>query len=56
MKKVNVIVKVDLLVRMNEDADLQEILDEMDYDFKSTCDKGEIEDTTILDYDVVDAR
>jgi hypothetical protein len=56
MKKVNVTVKVDLLIRMDEDADISEILNEMDYSFTSTCDKGDIEDTTILDYEVTDVR
>lgn len=53
---MNVLVKVDLLLRVDDDADIDQILNEMDYTFKSTDPKGDIEDTTILDYEVTDSR
>lgn len=56
MRKVNVTVKVDLLLRLDDDADVDHILNEMDYSFKSTDPKGDIEDSNILDYEVTDSR
>lgn len=56
MRKVNVTVKVDLLLRLDDGADIDDILNEMDYNFTSTDPKGDIEDTHILDYEVTDSR
>jgi len=55
MKKVNVTLKIDLLIRMDDDADIDSILNGMDYNFVSMDPQGDIEDTNILDYEVTDS-
>jgi hypothetical protein len=55
-KKVNVKVTVDLLIRMDDDANLDDILHEMDYEFKSTLETGDIEDSTIEHYEITNVR
>lgn len=56
MRNVNVTLKADLLLRLDDDADIDPIVNEMDYNFASTDPKGDIEDTNILDYEVTDSR
>ena len=56
MRKMVVTVEVKLWIRADEDIELATIIDELDYDFRDTTTKADIEDTEILDYEVVDSR
>jgi len=56
MRKMTVEVKVKLLIKADDDIELSEIMDEMDYNFTDMTTKADIEDTEILDYEVVDSR
>lgn len=57
MRKVNVTVTVNLLIRADDDVSLfEDVLPGMDYDFKSMTDKADIEDMEILDWQVTDSR
>jgi hypothetical protein len=55
-RKVDVEVKVRLSIRADDDAELGTIIDEMDYNFSDTTTQADIEDTEILDYEVVDSK
>lgn len=56
-RKVYVELKVLLVIRADDDADIHaDVLNEMDYNFASTTDKAEIEDSEILDADIVDSK
>ena len=56
MKKVFVEVKARLVINMDEGETVEEVINEMDYDFSSNSDGADIEDTQILDYEVTDAK
>lgn len=56
MKKIYINLKVKLIIRQDEDADTDHILNELDYNFKDTTGKAEVEDTEILDYAITDAK
>jgi len=53
---VTVEVKVRLKIRMNEGIEVSAVVNEADYDFKSTSDGAEIEDTEIIDHEVTDSK
>ena len=54
--KVYVEVKVRLIIRQDDDANTQDVIDEMEYDFTDTTGKADIEDIEILDFEVVDSK
>lgn len=57
MKKITVRATVTLLLYLDETTDTREFLDEMDYSFKAGEDTGgDVVDTTIEDYNIVDSR
>lgn len=57
MRKVDVDVKVRLIIRANEGQDIEEVLENMDYDFTaSPQDNADIEYTEILEWDIKDSR
>jgi len=56
MKKIHVTVKVDLFIKADDDADLQEVINEMEYNFTDTTGEADIEDTEVLSYEVTDSR
>lgn len=56
MKKVTVDLKVKLLIHCDEDVDIQEVIDEMDYSFLDKTTKADIQDSSIEDFEVVDSR
>jgi hypothetical protein len=57
MKKITVRATVTLLLHLDETTDTGEFLDEMDYSFKAGEDTGgDVMDTTIENYEVVDSR
>jgi hypothetical protein len=55
-RKVYVNVKVRLIIRADEGEEIQHILDEMDYSFKDTTGKAQIEDMEIQDYEITDSK
>jgi CheY-like chemotaxis protein len=56
MRKVYVDVTVKLILVVDDDADIQNVLDEMDYRFEGVSEKGEILDFHIEDYDIKDSK
>lgn len=56
MRKVTVEVKVKLIINMDEGVDVQDVVNELEYDFTSGLDSADILDTEILDHEVVDSK
>jgi len=57
MKKqvwVNITVKVKL--KINESVEVDDIINEIDYDFETTSDDSKIIDTEMIDYDIIYAE
>jgi len=55
-KKVYVTVETRLIIRCNDDVDVNGILENMDYDFTSKSYDAEIEDTEIKGWEVTDSK
>ena len=55
-RKVYVNVTARLNIRVDEGVDINEVLDEMDYDFTSQTDGADIEDTDITDWGITDSK
>ena len=55
-RKVYVNVTARLNIRVDEGVDINEVLDEMDYDFTSQTNGADIEDTEITDWDITDSK
>jgi hypothetical protein len=55
-RKMHVTVEVDLYIVAEDYINLQNIIDEMDYNFNSNTDGVRIEDTFISDYNLTDSR
>lgn len=55
-RKVTVEVKVKLTINMDEGIEVSEVINELDYDFVSSTDGADIEDTEILDHEVTDSK
>ena len=54
-RKIYVNVTVRLIIRADEDQNIDEVLENMDYKFTaSESDNADIEDTEITDWEVVD--
>ena len=56
MRKVYVDVKVRLIINMDEGTELYTIINEMDYIFRDTTTKADVEDSEIVDYEVTDSK
>lgn len=56
MRKVVVETKVKLIINADDDASIDDILNEMDYSFTDQTGKANIEDTEILDWDITDSK
>jgi len=56
MRKVYVELKVRLVIRADEGVNISKVVDEMDYDFQSTMDEADIEDSEILDMEITDSK
>lgn len=52
MKKIDVIVKVKVTLKLRKGVDLEDVVNEMDYNFSSTTDGANVYDTTIEDFEV----
>ena len=55
-RKVYVEVKTRLIIRMDEGIGVNEVLENMDYNFISQNDEADIEDTEIRDWEVTDSK
>jgi len=55
-RKVTVEVKIKLLIHADDDFPIENVMDDMEYDFRSCSDKADIMETEILDYTVTDSR
>lgn len=55
-RKVYVDVKVKLIINMDEGVEVQQVINEMDYNFASTTDCANIEDMRIDDFQVTDSK
>jgi len=55
-RKVAVTVKVLLRISVDEGAEITDLLNEMDYSFRDTTGKMDIEDTEVLDWNVEDSK
>lgn len=57
MRTVHVKVVVDLTIKADEGQDIEEVLQEMDYNFTASPDtNADIEDTQIMDWEIKDSR
>ena len=56
MRKVVVEIKIKAVINVDGDIGISEIINEMDYDISDTTTKATIEDTEIIDYEVVDSK
>lgn len=56
MRKVTVELKVKLVMTIDDGVEVGDIVDEMNYEFSDTTTQATIEDTEILDYEVVDSK
>ena len=54
MRKVEVEIKIKAIINVDDDIEVSEIIDELDYNFTDTTTKATVEDTEIIDYEVVD--
>ena len=55
-KKVYVTVETRLVIRCNDDTDINWLLENMDYNFTSMSYDAEIEDTEIKGWEVTDSK
>ena len=54
--KVTVALKVKLVMTIDDGVDVGDVIGDMDYEFIDQTTQATIEDTEILDYDVVDSK
>jgi hypothetical protein len=55
-RKVYVTLTVKAVILADDDADVQNVIDELDYSFTDTTGKAEVLDTTIEDYEITDSK
>jgi hypothetical protein len=55
-RKIYVEVKVRLIIRADEGVEVDEIIQEMDYNFADQTGKADIEDMEIRDFEVTDSK
>jgi len=56
MRKVYVKVTARLIIRANEDIDIEDVLNDMAYNFQSQTIGADIEDTDITDWEITDSK
>lgn len=56
MRKVYVNVTTRLIIDLDDGVEIDEVISEMDYTFKSGTDNATILDTEIISHDVVDSK
>lgn len=55
-RKVTVIVKVKMSIIVDEGQEISQVINEMDYDFEDNTGNADIQDTEILEYEIVDSK
>ena len=55
-RKVYVELKVKLILNMDEGVDIDDIVDELQYDFSDTTGKADVLDNTIEGFEVTDSK
>ena len=56
MRKVKILLTVSVDMVVDEGTEVQEIVSELDYDFVDTTGKADINDTEIVNHEVIDSR
>ena len=56
MIKVIVEIKAKIIMSVDDDVEISEIINELDYEFSDTTTKATIEDTEIVNYEVIDSK
>ena len=56
MRTVNVKLEVNLTIKTDDDVEISEVINELDYNFSDTTTKATVEDMSIEDFEVVDSR
>jgi len=55
-RKVVAYAKVKIVISVDDDADVHEVLSELEYEFSDTTTQATINDTEILDWTIEDSR
>lgn len=55
-RKVYLDLKLRVVVRVDADTDIQTVIDELDYALTDTTGKATVEDATLEDFEVIDAK
>lgn len=55
-RKVYIDLTVRLVLDVAEGLEIEEVINEMDYDFRSNIEYADIVDTQIKDYNIVDSK
>lgn len=55
-RKVYVRVVTNLIVRVDEGADINDVVNGLTYSFEDTTGKATVEDTSIEDFDITDSK
>ena len=56
MRKVTINLQVKLVVNVDEGKEIQEIINEMDYDFYERTSFADILDTEIVGFEIIDSK
>lgn len=56
MKKITANLTVKILLHVNEDADVEHVVNELDYNFSDTTTKADVIDVEITDMEIEDSR
>ena len=55
-RKVYVTVKTRLIIEMDESVEVSDVIQEMDYNFTSSTEGADIQDSEITDFEVTDSK
>ena len=56
MRKIEVNLTVRMIVSVDEGVEIDQIINELEYDFNDTTTQATVEDTEIIGYDIVDSK
>lgn len=56
MRNVIVELKIKLLIKMDDESQLDDIINELDYSFTDTTENANVQDTEIIDYELIDSK
>ena len=56
MRKVYAVLKIRLIINAEDEVDIYDVLDNMDYNFTADTEGSEIYDMEILDYVITDSK